>query len=50
MYSAAIKLQVILGKDGMDRGKKRYDDIKKRLAEYMASNTKISEPASQHAI
>jgi hypothetical protein len=42
IYSAAIKLQVALGTDGMDRGNVRYNEMKKRIAEYVASNATIT--------
>ena len=45
VYSPAIKLQVILGTDGMERGKKRHDEMCERIkvavaaAQSLPSNT-----------
>jgi hypothetical protein len=37
VYSPAIKLQVVLGTDGMELGKKRYDEMRERIKVAVAS-------------
>jgi len=36
VYAPAIKLQVVLGQEGMARGKARYDEIYERIRAYVA--------------
>lgn len=51
VYSPAIKLQVILGTDGMERGKKRHDEMCERIkvavaaAQSLPSNQELTRPA-----
>ena len=40
VYAPAIKLQVVLGKAGLDRQKKRYAKIKKEANEFFKRNSR----------